>query len=169
MAKVQKHPEFPGVTSETHPNLVKSEGGWYTKEEKPGYFKGDGTPRKWVDPKERLANAGPRRSNEELLKDYREKLVKAKERHAKEIAGIEKKIAYFENGGGGSRGVDPEKAKAAAAEMLSKGLTPEQILQIAEQAKLAAAAIKGKSEDEIKAIAATPSFLAVTPPAPAAV
>ena len=159
--KIVKHPSFEGVTSETHPNLLKEDGTWYTAAEKPGYFKADGTPRKYVDPAVRLANVGPRRSNEELLADYKAKLVKAQERHAKEIANIEKKIKYFENGGGGSRAVDPVKAAEAAKELLGKGLTPEQIVQFAEQARLAVAALKGKSEEEVKAILTPPPFLAV--------
>lgn len=166
MAKPVKHPEFPGVTSETHPNLYV-DGAWRTAETHPGLFKKDGTPRKYVD-RSTLEKA-PRRSNEELLADYQDRLVKAKERHAKEIAGVEKKIAYFTSGGSGRKGVDPAAAAAAAHDLMSKGMSPEQIIAFAEQARLAVAGIKGKSEDEIKALASTPPpSLAVTM-APAAV
>lgn len=169
MAKVVKHPTFEGVTSETHPNLLNEDGKtWKTAESHPGLFKKDGTPRAYVDRAAAKANAAPRRSNEEMLKHYEDKLAKAKERHAKEIAGIEKKITYFKNGPT-PRVVDPVKAAEAAKELLGKGMTPDQILAAAEQLRLAAAAVKGKSEEEIKAIAAPPPFLAVTAPQPALV
>jgi len=148
--KIAKHPEFEGVTSETHPNLVKPDGGWFTQEEKPHAFKADGTPRKYVDPATRLANAGPRRSNEELLASYEKRLVKARERHAKEIAGIEKKIAFFK--AGGMRTVDPAKAQAAAKELLAGGMTQEQIDALEAKLRAAKAALKGKSAEEVEAL-----------------
>lgn len=117
-----------------------------------GVTKADGSP--W----------GTRRSNEELLTEWEAKLEKRKADHAKELANIEKKIAYFKNGGGGSRAVDPVKAAEAAKALLGQGMTPEQIAAFAEQARLASHALKGKTEEEIKAILTPPPFLAVATP-----
>ena len=121
-------------------------------------LKKDGTP--WTA----VADRTPRRSNADMLLVYRDKLVKARARHAKEIAGINKKIAYFENAG--SKTIDPIKANAAAQEYLSKGMTSDQILAAAEQLRLAAYAVKGKSDEELAAIAHPPAFFAVTAPDP---
>lgn len=162
MAKVVKHPTFEGVTNETHPNLYdEATKTWATPETKPKAFYPNGKPRKYISPEERaamLANAGPRRTDAESLEFWKGKLAAAQERHKKEIEGINKKITYF-SGERTRAGVDPEKAKAAAAEYLGKGMTAEQILQAAEQLRLAAAAVKGKSEEEVKALVAP-----VTPP-----
>ena len=130
-----------------------------TLDTKPVRLKKDGTP--WPAP-------DSRRSNAEMLVHYKAKRVAALARHAKEIAGIDKKIAYFENTPS-SRVIDPIKANAAAQEYLGKGMTAEQILEAAEQLRLAAFALKGKSEIEVQAIANAPSFFDVTPPAPVAV
>ena len=171
MAKPVKHPTLDGVTSETHPNLYdEASKTWFTPETKPKAFYPNGKPRKYISPEDRaamLANAGPRRSDAESLDFWKGKLVTAQERHKKEIEGINKKIAYF-SGERTRGGVDPEKAKAAAASYLNKGMTAEQILQVADELRLAAAAVKGKSEDEIKALVAPvapPPFAGVGIPA----
>lgn len=119
-----------------------------------GVTKADGSP--W----------GTRRSNEDMLAHYEAKLVKRKADHAKELAGIEKKIAYFKNGPTTrSKAIDPVAANAAAQEYLGKGMTSDQILAYAEQLRLAAYAVKGKSPEEVAAIANAPAFFAVTDPA----
>ena len=106
---------------------------------------------------------GPRRSNEDMLIHYKAKKAAALVRHSKEIAGLDKKITYFESGPA-SRVIDPVKANAAAQEYLSKGASAEQIIAMAEQLRLAAFALKGKSEEEVAAIANAPAFFAVTTP-----
>ena len=117
-----------------------------------GVTKADGSP--W----------GVRRSNEEMLKVYQDKLVAAQARHAKEIGRIEKKIAYFSAERTGRVAIDPAKAAAAAQEYLAKGMTSDDILAAAEQLRLAAFAVKGKSDEELAAIVNAPSFFTVTPP-----
>lgn len=164
MAKVQKHPEFPGVTSETHPNLIAADGSWETPVTKPKAFYSNGKPRKYISPEDRaarLAAAGPRRSDAESLVYWQGKLAAAGERHAKELAGINKKIAYFS---GERNAVDPAAAAAAAQALAARGVTPDQFAEMAEQFRLAAAAVKGKSEAEVAALVAPP--FTVTPPLP---
>ncbi len=64
--------------------------------------------------------------------------------------------------------MDPEQANAAARNLLAQGLTPEGIIALAEQARLATAAVKGKTEDEVKALLTPPAFLSAAPAAPVA-
>ena len=166
MAKAIKHPGFPGVTSETNPNLLNADGSWKTPETNPGLFKADGTPRKYVD--RSTMEKAPRRANSELLVEYQAKLAKALERHAKEIKGLEKKITYFMAAPSSRAKVDPAAANAAAQDLLGQGLTPEKIIELGEQFRLAMAAFKGKTPEELAALQA-PAFLAVTEPELAAV
>lgn len=179
MAKPIKHPEFAGVTNETHPHIFNAaDGTWYTPETKPGAFKKDGTPTKFIDRaaimKARTeANAAggvtvTRRSDAEMLEHYKAKKLVTLDRHVKELAKIEKRIEYFSGNRPSSRGAAAKaKANAALGELLGKGFTPEQIAAFAEQARLAMAGLKGKSEDEIKALI-PPPFAPAVPPMPGA-
>lgn len=167
MAKVQKHPEFAGVTSETHPNLIAADGSWETPATKPKAFYSNGKPRKYISAEDRaarLAAAGPRRSDAESLVFWQGKLAAAGERHAKELAGINKKIAYFSGERVKRNAVDPVAAQAAAQALAARGVTPDQFAEMAEQFRLAAAAVRGKSEAEVAALVAPP--FTVTPPLP---
>ena len=101
------------------------------------------------------------------MEHYKAKKLASLDRHVKELAKIEKRIEYF-SGNRPSRGaVDPAKANAALGDLLAKGFTPEQIAAFAEQARLAMAGLKGKSEDEIKALI-PPPFAPAVPPMPGA-
>lgn len=120
---------------------------------KQGVTKADGTP--W--------NHGAKRSSEELVKEYEEKLAKFKDSAAATVARYEKLIAYHKNGGAGPTKVDPEKAKAAAVELLAGGMTPDEIVAMEAKLRAAKAALKGKTSEEIEALQAEakslPSFI----------
>lgn len=168
MAKI-KHPTLEGVTNETHPNLYNTETKtWYTPAEKPKAFYPNGNPRKFITPEQRaemMANAKPRMSDAEALESWKGKLVTAQERHAKELAGIQKKIDYYLNPRTSRNAVDPEAANAAYKQLAAQGLSPDQIVQFAETARLAAAALKGKTPEELAALAGPPpSFFNVAQP-----
>ncbi len=176
MAKLIKHPTLEGVTSETHPNLYnEADKTWHTPETMPKAFYPNGKPRAFKSKEQRKAeydarveaNGGPivKRTDAESLIYWQGKRVVVLERHAAELAKIDAKITYFSTPRTKRNAVDPEAANAAYKQLAAQGLTPEQIVQFAETARLASAALKGKTPEELAALAGPPpAFFNVAQP-----
>lgn len=154
------HPTVVGATPETHPKLWAEDGTPKTRETHPRLFNKDGSP---IDFAARAAN---RRPSEVILAELQAKRAVVLTRQAAELAKLDKRINALQNPRvRASKAVDPVAAAEAAHEFLGKGMSVDQIIESAQKLALAAAGLKGKTDEEVEAIKAAPpapAFLSVT-------
>ncbi len=122
-----------------------------------------GQPRTYNDGTPYVPGAIVRRPGHEIVKELQDKRVAVLERHKKELAGIDAKIAYHQNRGA----VDPVEAENTAKELLAEGMTKEQIDALILKLQKGKKAIEGKTPEEIEAMKQEALAAKQAPPAPA--